>query len=267
MILSFLLRRQVISFLIALLFTGAFLTSCMSLATPEQIVQTIIVEKTVVNTPFDEVIEASPPIGTPTLAPTPEVTPVPAVPEERLLILEWPPKIRVGDSDLIILTLEMDEEGNLSATAQFADHQVKSTQVQITNLYDTHDVVAQARLDMAGVEYSPKGEISEPMRPGVPVKFSWSVLPRQVGSYRGTIWLHLQFIPLDGGESSRQALSAQVIDIDAVNLFGMAGAPARVVGAIGTIVGVLLSMDKIGGWLWRMVINVLPKSKIKDAAE
>lgn len=264
---SYKYRCLVLSYSLALLFAGILLTSCMAAPTPELIIRTEIIEKTVVEAPTDGASEAFPPIATPSLAPTPETTPLPAVPEERLMVLEWPPKIRVGDSDLIILTLELDEEGNLSATAQFEDHQVRSSQVQIPNLYDTHNVVAQARLDMAGVEFSPQGEISEPMRPGVPVKFTWSVLPRQVGSYRGTLWLHLQFIPLDGGESSRQALSAQVIDIEAVNLFGVGGVPARFIGAVGTVVGALLSMDKIGGWIWRAIKTVLPKTKSKNDAE
>ena len=178
-------------------------------------------------------------------------TTLPAVPEERLLVLEWPSRIRTGDSDLIVLTLELDDEGSITPTALYGDHQVRGETVQVPNLYDTHNVVAQARLDMAGMDYTPRGEISEPMHPGVPVRFSWSVQPEDIGSYRGTIWIHLLFVPIDGSEPSRRVLSAQIVDINAVNMFGIGGAPARIFGAVGVVAGAFLSMDKIGGVLWK----------------
>src|SRR5262245_9991713 len=43
--------------------------------------------------------------------------PEPAIPEMRQLTLEYPPRIRAGDSDVVRLTLEMDEAGNLTPTA------------------------------------------------------------------------------------------------------------------------------------------------------
>ena len=168
---------------------------------------------------------------------------------------------KAGDSDLVILTLEIDEEGNLSATAEYEDHEVKSKNVAIPDLYDTHNVIAQARLDMVGVDYSPHGEILEPMRPGIPIKFIWSVLPRSVGSYRGTIWVHLQFVPLDGSDPTRTALSAQVIDINAVNLIGLGGTPARVIGSVGAVIGAFLSLDKLGGALWRTFKSIVLRPK------
>lgn len=173
----------------------------------------------------------------------------PAVPEQRRLILEWPEKIRAGDSDLIILKLELDETGKITPTAEFTDHEIRSQPVEVPNVYDTHNIVVQARLDMLGVEHSPSGEISEPMRPGVPVQFIWSVRPKEVGIQRGTIWLHLMYFPHDGGESSRQALSAQTIEIEAVNLLGIGGTPARVIGTVGTFVGAFLGLDKLAPWL------------------
>lgn len=201
-----------------------------------------------------DVLEAKPiesPIVSSADPEPPAATPLPAVLEERLLVLEWPSRIRTGDSDLIVLTLELDDEGNITPTALYGDHLVRGEPVQVPNLYDTHNVVAQARLDVAGMDYIPRGEISEPMRPGVPVRFSWSVLPENVGAYRGTIWIHLQFVPIDGSETSRRVLSAQIVDINAVNMFGIGGTPARIFGAVGVVAGAFLSMDKIGGVLWK----------------
>lgn len=197
------------------------------------------------------------PLPTPTAAPLD----LPAVLEERLLVLEWPSRIRTGDSDLIILTLELDEEGNMTPTAQFEDHQVRGSAVEIPNLYDTHNIIAQARLDMAGVAYTPQGELVEPMRPGVPVVFSWSISPQNVGSYRGTVWVHLQFLPLDGSEVSRRVLSAQVVEVDSVNLLGLGGTSARLIGAVGAMVGAFLSLDRIGGWMIRNIKVIIQAIK------
>ena len=188
----------------------------------------------------------------------------PAVPEERLLVLEWPGKIRTGDSDLLILKLEIADNGEITPTAEFLGHEIKAGLVEIPNVYDTHSVVAQARLDMVGVDYTPRGEVSERMRPGDPVQFIWSVRPREVGSHRGTIWVHLEFVPLDDGEVIRQPLSAQVIEIDAVNLLGLGGTPARVIGAVGTFLGAFLGLDKLLPGLLSFFRRFLPSASRKN---
>ena len=76
----------------------------------------------------------------------------PAIPERRRIILEFPPKIRAGDSDVIRLSLEMDRLGNLTPTAEVAGNKVTGGTVEIPNLYETHHVTAEARLDMAGAD-------------------------------------------------------------------------------------------------------------------
>jgi len=189
------------------------------------------------------------------VAPEPTQVPVaqPAILEPRLLTLEWPAKIKVGDSDVIRLALEADDAGNITPTAQIAGHQVQGQTVFVPDLYDTHNVMAEARLDMVGLEIKPTQDVAEPLRPGSPVYFSWSVRADDVGTYRGTVWLHLHFIPLDGGQDSRMVLSAQLLKIDAVNFLGLGGAPARILGGFGTLVGSILGLDNILPWLWKRI--------------
>lgn len=52
----------------------------------------------------------------------PTVAPQPAIQETRRLVLEWPPVIRAGDADTVRLTLEMDEDGSLTPTAEIEGH-------------------------------------------------------------------------------------------------------------------------------------------------
>src|SRR5512138_1354461 len=70
-------------------------------------------------------------------APEPATTLVPlqpALPERRRLTLEFPPEIRVGDADVVRLTLEVDELGNLTPTAEIGGHVVTGQTVEIPNL-------------------------------------------------------------------------------------------------------------------------------------
>ena len=186
----------------------------------------------------------------------PESTAVPSIPEQRRLTLEFPPSIRAGDSDRVRLTLEVDEMGNLTPTAIVDGNTVTGETVSIPNLYDTHNIVAQARLDMAGVEVLPAEIISEPLLPGDPVTFYWSVLLSDAGAYRGTVWVYLRFTPKEGGDSLTRTLSAQFIEIEATTFLGVKAGPARWLGAIGSFISGILGMpliDEILKWLWGKV--------------
>ncbi len=190
------------------------------------------------------------PTQLPTQAPDRSVTPMPAVPEARTLFMEWPPTIRIGDSRRIHLALQMDEEGRLTPTVSQAGNVSRGVPLQIPNLYETHNVVVEARFDIAGLQVSPEGEIMEPMQPGQAVNFYWSVKPQDVGTYQGTIWLHLRFIPRQGGAEQRVPLTAQPIEIEAINFLGLGGTLARIVGGVGTLLGSVLGLDNVVSWLW-----------------
>ena len=170
----------------------------------------------------------------------PETTAQPAIPERRRLTLEFPPQIRAGDSDLVRLTLEVDDLGNLTPTAQIDDHVVTGEIVEIPNLYETHQVIAETRFDLAGMEVRPPDLVSEALTPGSSVTFQWSIRPADVGFYRGTIWLYLRFVDKQSGEESRKTISAQIVEIEAVNFLGFSGEIARTTGIIGSVVGTII---------------------------
>lgn len=164
---------------------------------------------------------------------------VPAeIPETRRLTLEFPPSMRAGvESELVILTLEVDDLGNITPTAQFGDNVVTGEVIEIPNVYETHNVTVEARLDLAGMEVSPSGATFEPLKPGQSVTFYWSIRPRETGTYRGTAWVHLIFANKLSGEESRIAVSAQLVEIEAVDFFGLSVNVARTSGVIGSVIG------------------------------
>ena len=173
-------------------------------------------------------------------------TPQPAIPEQRRLTLEFPPQIRAGDSDVFRLTLEVDELGGLTPTAQIEGNVVTGQTIEIPNLYDSHNVTAEARLDMAGMEVRPPDVISEPLTPGESVTFYWSVRPLETGVYRGTVWLHLRFVDKVSRQESRKAVSAQTVEVEAVDFFGLSANFARATGAVGSVIGGALGLPFIG---------------------
>jgi hypothetical protein len=181
-------------------------------------------------------------------------SPIPAIPESRRLTLEYPARIKAGDSDIIRLTLEVDTLGNVTPTAVTAGNEVTGQTVQIPNVYDTHNVIAEARLDLAGVETRPGDLISEPLLPGESVNFFWSVRPEAAGTYRGTVWLFLRFVDKTTKEESRKPLAAQTIEISSGDLLGLSGNLARLTGGVGSVVGALLGfpfIDDVLKWLWK----------------
>ncbi len=72
---------------------------------------------------------ASSPSALPTSLPEP--TGIPAIPESRRLTLEYPSRMRAGNSDLVRLTLEVDNLGNITPTAQVNGNNVTGETIEI----------------------------------------------------------------------------------------------------------------------------------------
>jgi hypothetical protein len=175
----------------------------------------------------------TPPLGQP--------TPFPNL-EARQIHLEWPATIRRGETDLVRLDLEPDDLGSPTPEAQ----------PTTPDIYESYNLVAEARLELLGAQVQPPAAVSEPLTPGQPVTFYWHVRPQRVGSSRGTVWLYLRFLPKGAGEELRQTVSAQEVDLRTVTLFGLAAAPAKLLGAAGLGVASLLGWPFFVGVLaWR----------------
>lgn len=148
--------------------------------------------------------------------------------------------MRAGDSQIVRLTLEVDDRGNIVPTAEVEGNVVTGEVIEIPNLYESHHVVAEARFDMAGMEVRPSGLISAPISQGQTAIFYWSIRPAETGIYRGTVWLYLRFVDRSSGEESRKAISVQIVEIQAVNLLGVSANLARATGMLGSVIGTIL---------------------------
>jgi hypothetical protein len=196
------------------------------------------------------------PTAAQSILPIPENAIPPAINETRRLTLEYPPEIRLGDTDVVRLTLEVNDLGNITPTAQIEGNLVTGNTVEIPNLYDTHNVTAEARFDMAGPLITPSELISEPLLPGQSVTFYWSIRPQEAGNYRGTVWLSLRFVNKLNGEETSKVLSAQQVQIEATTFLGLKADTARAAGGVGSIVAGILGFpfaDDILKFLWGRV--------------
>lgn len=201
--------------------------------------------------------------STPTASQGTEV--LPAVPETRRLTLEYPLKIKAGaGSDVIRLALEVDSLGNITPTADVVGHAVEGEVIEIPNLYETHNVTAEVVFDIAGLEVKPSGTVFQPLKPGEKLDFFWSISAQNVGMYRGTVWLYLNFEERSSGEKSRIPVSAQLVEIEAVDFFGFSVNFVRTSGVVGSVLGVIVGFpffDDIVKYLW----GKMKKSKKKPA--
>jgi len=167
-----------------------------------------------------------------------DAEPAPALLEFRRLTLEFPASLKAGaESDIVRLTLEVDDLGNITPTAQFEGNVVEGEIIQIPNLYATHNVVVEALYEVAGLEVKPSGATFQPLKQGEKVTFYWSVRAQEVGVYRGTIWVYLNFEDRSSGEKSRVPVSAQIVEIEAVDFFGFSTNFVRTSGVVGSVLG------------------------------
>lgn len=174
--------------------------------------------------------------------------------ETRRLTLEFPPKIKADSaSDIIRLTLEVDDLGNSTPTAYYETNTVTGEVIQIPDLYETHNVGVEASFDIAGIDVKPSGITYQPLQKGKPVTFHWSIRALQIGKFRGTVWVHLVFVDKITQEESRLPISAQILDIEAVDFFGFSTNTVKTSGVIGSVLGIIVGFpffDDIVKYLW-----------------
>jgi hypothetical protein len=263
------LRNNKLTILCMVIFTLLIVSSCAAPAAMD------IQEEAAAAPPQQEVQfteAAALPLETPTvvLEPTIEtilptagiaaIEPTPAAMvhhENRLIEIEWPAQMRVGDSDIIRLSLVMDEQGQITPTAIIEGHEVMGEPVKIPNLYETHNLVAEARLDLLGIESLPQGTVSEPLSPGKTVNFYWNIQSHTAGVFRGTLWLHVNIVPRnDDGQIEKVALLAKPIEIESTTILGMSSQIARIFSLSGSLLSTIIGfpfLESILKFLWKML--------------
>jgi len=136
--------------------------------------------------------------------------------EREQFSIFWPEKIRTGATDTIQILVELDQDflliDNLALTNDFPD-----------NLsLDAYNVNLEARVELAGIEINPSGVMSKNILPDQKINFTWVIVGKLAGEYKGTIWLYLNLIPKQSSEESiKETLIAKPIKISVRNFLGL----------------------------------------------
>ena len=176
--------------------------------------------------------EAKPTSGHPPVEPTPTV-----LVEARLVELEWPAHLRLGDSDVVRLTLIPSIDGYTVQT-DFPEHSSELQPVQVTRP-GGYDLIATARLDGVGFLFAPAGEQAQYLPPGERLTWQWSLQPRAAGQHRLAVVLLLRWVPQPGtsGTARENVVYSRGLDIQVRSFFGLTRSQAMAGGLLGLLLG------------------------------
>jgi hypothetical protein len=190
-------------------------------------------EEVSVLSPAEMIIQPEQQAGDPTLL------------EYRQVIIDRPQSMRIGDNNTLMLDFSplqvaSPKEGEIDG---FSD------------VYDCCNLMVETRLDAAGIAVDPANPTRQSMLPGQPLKFNWNISANQEGTFSGTIWLSLRFLPLDGSNPIQGPIYVNEFQIKAESLAGMTSSMARIIGWMGLIVAVLLLGDVMISFIKRVLDN------------
>jgi hypothetical protein len=175
------------------------------------------------------------PTATPAALPaTPQPTPVS---EERIVELEWPAQMRLGDSDTIRLAL-IPSKGGYVVRAEFPEHQTESGGVDIARP-GGYDLMASARLDAAGFDISPQGDQAQELPLDSTVTWRWTITPRTGGQHRVALILSLRWIPqsANAGPIRETEIFSRALTVGVNSMLGLTTLQAGIVGLAGMMLG------------------------------
>jgi hypothetical protein len=189
-------------------------------------------------------ISAHTPTPQPTFSPTAptaappliEPTPTPVI-EERMVELEWPGRLHLGDSDVVRLALVPSGEG-YTVTTEFPDHQTVTQEVPVVRP-SGYDLFAVARLDGVKFTIDPKGDQVRSLPVMETVTWHWSLSPLTPGKQRLTMTLLLRWEPQAGTSGTmREAVAySKGLDVQVTSFFGLTRGQAMTTGLFGAIFG------------------------------
>jgi hypothetical protein len=165
----------------------------------------------------------------------------PAILGSRLVSVEWPSVMRIADRYWMELDFSQPDDG-LTQTAQ---------PVGFSDAYEDYNLMAEARFEVAGIRVEPSNPTRQSMPRGQPLKFKWQLTANQPGTYDGTLWFSLRFLPLDGKAPSQEPVYVQKVRLTTTSLVGMTAPEVRKVGGVGAFLGVMLLFGDMIGWFHR----------------
>ena len=175
------------------------------------------------------------------IIPRPTISPT-TVTEKRIIELEYPAQMRLGDSDIIRIALIPTKDG-FTVTTEFPDHQVVTDTVTVSRP-GGYDLFAVARLDAIGFDLSPQAEQTQVVNPEDRVTWRWSLTPRSAGQQRLSISIKLQWRPQANNPNSirETTIYSKGLNVRVTSFFGLTTRQAAMTGMIGLGIGFTFSL-------------------------
>jgi hypothetical protein len=205
-------------------------------------------EPTLAPTPAEPRMTSTP-VG-PTPAPTPTI-------EERIAEVEWPGSMRVGDGEVVRLSLIVSPEDAHLVTPEIAGHEVETTTVPLPVTRAGYDGYVSASLTAAGLEVTAAGPTRQGLRPGHTNTWRWTISAPQAGTYHPVIALTTSWVPQPGSDARGpidEAVWSRVLTVEARSPLGLSGSQIDWLGLGGTVLGTVAGLpfvEKVLSTLWR----------------
>lgn len=154
-----------------------------------------------------------------------------------MIELEWPAALRLGESDLVRLSI-VPYQGGYQVKAEFPEHAVQTEPVSVVRLAG-YTLSGVARLDGVGFEISPANEVEHPLPENETVTWRWTLSPRTAGQQRISISLTLRWTPEanNPGPLRQQMAFSRGMTVQVSSVLGLSQAQAMTVGFIGLVFG------------------------------
>ena len=156
------------------------------------------------------------------------------------IALEYPQRLRVGDSDLVHLRIDPalgPPTGQLPSPSDG-----KPAPGPRGGEGASAALAIQARLELSASTVTPAGDVTSPWSPNEGASFVWRIRSADGVPSRGTAWAFL--IPIGSGRlaEERMAISAQPVAISTSTLLGVNGPAARGIGSVLLVLGAVLGL-------------------------
>lgn len=162
-------------------------------------------------------------------------SPVFTAAELRVAELEYPSRIKLGDSDIIRVSLVPTRDGYLLTT----DFEGNTTITQPVTIPRPAGFLVSAKAELSSVGFDIDRPLqTAPLREGERLDLRWTVSPRQPGQHRLALALALVWTPVEGSaQPTEKQLFTYPISVQVASVLGMTSSQATQSGVAGLAIG------------------------------
>ncbi|MBE9474246.1 MAG: hypothetical protein IMY85_05090 [Chloroflexi bacterium] len=166
--------------------------------------------------------------------------------------LAWTSRIRKGETGSLKLDFDSAELG-IGGIAASGSETNNFESIRQFPLHSTDHILLETRVELPGVLIQPGEELIQPLQSGEKLTFNWQFTPFESGEIEGEIWIYLNILSEDQSNDSRHPISILSIHVLSIDLFGMTGRTARILGIMGVCIALVLWRDLIGDFANRFL--------------